>query len=422
MGIGTFVSKSSDQAKSLPRTQKQGRNVDLILVAAVIALVIFGLLMLYSASTDFSLQQYGAPMYMFNKQVVFLVAGAIVAVILSRIDYHAWRKVAVPMMVVTVAALVAVLLMNEVRLGAVRTFLGGSGQPSELAKVVTVVYLSIWLYAKRDTLHDVQLGLIPLAAILGLIGGLIYLEPDLSATLTIFILGGLLFFLAGGELRQIVLFLAVALIMGWIVVQISATGRARLASYLAGLKDPTQSNYQILRSLGAIVQGGWFGVGIGNASSKLTGLPVAPTDSIFAVIVEELGFFGALALVVLYATLLWRGLKIAAQAPDSLGSVMAAGLTLWIVIEALINMGVMVGLIPAAGNALPFFSAGGSNLLASLAAVGILANISRQGVRNVKPGRKAVPEAEIQERRSFSASLDLRRRDRRRRQSRARRL
>jgi cell division protein FtsW len=423
MGIGTFVSKSSsEQAKTQPRTQqKPHRNGDLILVAAVIALAIFGLLMLYSASTDFSLQMYGSPMYMFNKQVAFLIGGAVLAVILSRIDYHAWRKMAVPMMAVTVGSLIAVLFYNQVRLGAVRTFFGGSVQPSELAKLVTVIYLSIWLYTKREQLHEVQLGLIPLAAILGMIGGLIYLEPDLSATATIFILGGLLFFLAGGELRQIVLFMVVALIAGWLVVQISTTGRTRLASYLAGLKDPLQSNYQILRSLGAIVQGGWFGVGIGNAGSKLTGLPVAATDSIFAVIVEELGFFGALALVVLYGTLLWRGIKIATQAPDSLGSVMAAGLTFWIVIEALINMGVMVGLLPSAGNALPFFSAGGSNLISSLAAIGILVNISRQGTKSVKTGR-TVPEDKIEERRSFSASLDLRRRDRRRRQSRARRL
>jgi cell division protein FtsW len=421
MGIGTFVSRNSEQAKTQPRgQQKPRRNGDLILVAVVIALAIFGLLMLYSASTDFSLQMYGAPMYMFNKQVVFLIGGAVLAVVLSRIDYHAWRKYAVPLMAVTVVSLIAVLFNNQVRLGAVRSFFGGSVQPSELAKLVTVIYLSIWLYTKREQLHEVQLGLIPLAAILGMIGGLIYLEPDLSATATIFILGGLLFFLAGGELRQIVLFMLVALIAGWLVVQISTTGRTRLASYLAGLKDPLQSNYQILRSLGAVVQGGWFGVGIGNAGSKLTGLPVAATDSIFAVIVEELGFFGALALVVLYGTLLWRGIKIATQAPDSLGSVMAGGLTFWIVIEALINMGVMVGIFPSAGNALPFFSAGGSNLISSLAAIGILVNISRQGVKAVKPGR-TVPEADIEERRSFSASLDLRRRDRRRRQSRARR-
>jgi cell division protein FtsW len=420
MGIGTFVNQNSSPTRPAPARPGRKSNGDLILVAAVIALSIFGLLMLYSASTDFSLQIYGAPMYMFNKQVGFLVVGGVAAIVLSRLDYHLWRRFAIPLMGMTVVLLIAVLFNNEVRLGAVRSFFGGSVQPSELAKLSTVIYLSIWLYSKRDNLHDVQLGLVPLALILGGIGGLIYLEPDLSATAMIFILGGLLFFLAGGELRQIVLFLLVALVGGWIVIQLSSTGRARMSSYIAGLKDPLQSNYQVLRSLGAIVHGGWFGVGIGRAGSKLTGLPVAATDSIFAVIVEELGFFGALALAGLYAMLLWRGFKIATLAPDSLGSVMAAGITFWIVMEALMNMGVMVGLFPAAGNALPFFSAGGSNLVSSLAGIGILVNISRQGVPG-KPAVRAVPEAKIEERRSFSASFDLRRRDRRRRQSRPRR-
>jgi cell division protein FtsW len=158
--------------------------------------------------------------------------------------------------------------------------------------------------------------------------------------------------------------------------------------------------------LEAVYRGKWFGVGIGNATTKLIGLPFSATDSIFAVIVEEMGLFGALALIGLYGILLWRGLVIASRAPDLLGSVMAAGLTFWIIIEALINMTMIIGLIPVAGNALPFVSAGGSNLISTLTAIGILLSISRQS------GPK-VP-AESKERRSYSATVDLRRRDRRR--------
>jgi len=417
MGIGTFVDRTSrPSAAAHARGQRSGG--DLILIAVVIALVIFGLLMLYSASTDFSLQVYGSSMYMFDKQLIWLAIGTGLAILLSRIDYHIWRRFAVVLMGVTVLLLAGVLINNEVRFGAVRTFIGGSAQPSELAKLAIVIYLSVWLYSKQDQLHDIQLGMIPLAMILGLVCGLTYLEPDLSATLMILFIGGLLFFLAGGDLRQILLFLVVALLAGWVVVQISATGRQRMASYLAGLKDPMQANYQILRSLGSVVNGGWFGVGIGQASTKLTGLPFAATDSIFAVIVEELGLVGAAALISLYGVLLWRGLKTALRAPDSLGSVLAAGLTFWIVAEAFMNMGVMVGLLPPAGNALPFISAGGSNLVSTLAGIGILVNISRQGGQ-VRPSTLPAPEPE--ERRSYSASVDLRRRDRRRRQSRPRR-
>jgi len=411
MGIGTFVNKTARPvAPSARRTRAS--NVDLILVAAVIALGIFGLLMLYSAGTDFSLRTYGSANYIFDKQLLWMATGILVALIFSRVDYHLWRKIAVPMMAVSVALLIAVLINNEVRNNAVRTFFGGSVQPSELAKVITIIYLSVWLCSKREDLQIIQLGLFPLAFILGVIGGLIFLEPDLSAAATIFIMGGLLFFLAGGDLRQIVLFSVVALAAGLLVVETSTTGKARIGSYVAGLKDPLNSSDHVLWSLESIYKGGWFGVGIGQATTKLIGLPFAATDSIFAVIVEELGFLGAFGLISLYAVLAWRGLKISSRAPDHLGSVMAAGLTFWIVIEAGINMAVMVGLVPFAGNALPFVSAGGSNLLTMLAAIGILLNISRQSGQTNPVG---------EERKTYSASVDLRRRNRRRSESRTRR-
>ena len=416
MGIGTAVNRSA-RPVTTPVSRIRTSNGDLILIAAVVALGIFGLLMLYSASTDFSMRTYNNnATFVFNKQLLWMAVGTVVAFLLSRMDYHLWRKFALPLMVVTIVLLLAVLAIKDVRNGAVRAILGGSVQPSEMAKLAIVTYLSVWLYSKRDSLHDIQLGMLPLAVILGGIGGLIYLQPDLSAAITIFILGGLLFFLAGGELRQIILFCVVALAAGWLVVQFSATGRARLGSYLAGLKDPLQSSDHVLWSLESIYKGRWFGVGIGQASTKLIGLPFAATDSIFAVVVEELGLVGALTLIGLYGVLLWRGLKIASKAPDSFGSVMAAGLTFWIVIEAVINMAVMVGLLPFAGNALPFVSAGGSNLISTLAAIGILLSISRQAGQKA-PVEKAVPE----ERRSYSASVDLRRRDRRRGLSRTRR-
>ena len=405
MGIGTFVNQAA-RPLTPPERRKRTSTGDLILIATVIALCIFGLLMLYSASTDFSYLNYGSQTFMFNKQLIFLVGGILVAFLLSRVDYHQYRRFALPLMLVAIAMLIVVLLTKDMRNGAIRTIFGGSVQPSELAKLLTILYLSVWLFSKQEYLHDISLGLVPLAVILGGIAGLIYLEPDLSATITVFLLGGLLFFLAGGELRQIVLFCLVALVAGWVVVQFSATGRSRMGSYLAGLKDPLKSSSHVLWSLEAVNRGKWFGVGIGNATTKLIGLPFSATDSIFAVIVEELGMFGALGLICLYGILLWRGLVIASRAPDQLGSIMAAGLTFWIVIEALINMTMIIGLIPVAGNALPFVSAGGSNLVSTLAAIGILLGISRQS------GQKA--PADSNERRSYSATVDLRRRDRRR--------
>lgn len=400
----TAVGVEPSHQPPAPATRKLGGSIDLPLLLVMIAILIFGLLMVFSASWDFSLAVYGEPMRMFNRQVLWLALGLVIAYALSRIDYHNWRTLSVPLMLGTIGLLAAVLFVNEMRLGAVRTLLGGSIQPSELAKVVTIIYLAVWMHSKREQMHDIQWGLIPLAVILGTVGGLIYVQPDLSATATVFVLGGLLFFIAGGDLRQIVFLLIVAVIVGVLVVQVSTTGQERVGAYIEGLKDPTQASYHVRRSFEAIVKGGWFGVGIGRADTKLTGLPVPPTDSIFAVIAEELGLFGAAGTVTLYVLLVWRGLRIAEKAPDMLGSLLAAGLTFWLALEAAINMLVMVGLVPFAGNALPFISAGGSNMVASLAAVGILMSVSRQ----VESG------SEREEWRNFGATIDLRRRNRRR--------
>ena len=410
MGAGTFV---SDRPLMQDRSQPvRVHSLDLPLIVIIIALIIFGMVMMFSASWDYSLIQYGSPMYMFERQLLWLAVGLAAACLLALFDYHHWRRFIVPAMGLTILLLVAVLFMNEVRLGAKRALYQGSYQPSELAKLITIVYLSVWLYAKRDMLHDISLGLFPLGVILGVVGGLIYQQPDLSAAGTVLLMGGLLFFLAGGALKQIGVLLIIALAAGWLVVQISPTGHERVAEFIAGLKDPTQASYHVQRSFEAIVNGGWFGVGIGRAQSKLTGLPVPPTDSIFAVIVEELGAVGALFLVGLYAAVIWRGLVIARRAPDMLGTLLATGLAGWIGIEAGINMMVMVGLLPFAGNALPFISAGGSNLVASLAAIGILLNISRQ-------------KGEISNDKEWStyrAAVDLRGWNRRRRIPRPRRI
>jgi cell division protein FtsW len=414
MGTRTFVKQQRQSTGSSSARAPLGQ-IDVPLALALIALCVFGLIMVYSASWDFSQAVYQSSTHIFFRQVLWMVVGVGLIFGLTYFDYHKFRSLVVILMVITVGLLLGVLVLNQVRLGAVRTFFQGSIQPSELAKLVVVLYLSVWLYAKRDNLHDVQLGLVPLAVILGVVGGLIYRQPDLSAAATVLVLGGLLFFLAGGDLKQILLLMIVSLVAGWLVVQVSATGRERLTDYVAGIRDPLQSSYHVRRALEAIVKGGWFGVGIGNSTTKLTGLPVPPTDSIFAVIAEELGIFGSAALIGLYGVLIWRGLRIAQRAPDLLGTLIAAGLTFWIAIEAVINMAVMVGLFPFAGNTLPMISAGGSNLTASLAAIGILMNISRQG-----NSKSPMPE-DPDERRDFFATISLRRRNGRRGVPRARR-
>ena len=409
MGTGTFVNERSYVQNKRPRFTG---GFDMPLLVSVVALVVFGLVMLYSASWDFSLGAFDDPLYMFNRQVKWLGLGVAVALVLAFFDYHYWRRLVVPAMAVTMILLVIVLLTNEIRFGAKRSIFDGSVQPSELAKLVAILYLSVWLYAKKQFLQDISLGLVPLGVILGVVGGLIYQQPDLSAAATVFMLGGLLFFLAGGDLKQIGALLIIAVIAAWVVSSVSVTGRERVSDFVAGIKDPLQASYHVRRSFEAIVNGGWFGVGLGQSRSKFTGLPVAPTDSVFAVVAEELGLFGSIFLIGMYGFLLWRGLVIARRAPDMLGTLLASGLVIWITTEALINVAVMVGLLPFAGNALPLISAGGSNLVATMAALGILFNISRQ------TGEGTISDDEW---RSYSAVANLRWWNGRRSVSRARR-
>jgi len=412
MGIQSFVRVRSDRGQAGEGAAKVHRprrlSFDVPLLLVVIALVLFGILMVYSASADYSFQIYGSPAYIFMRQLRWLGLGSLVLIFLAWMDYHYWKKFALPLMAVTILALVAVLIIQDTRLGSVRSLFRGSIQPSELAKFGIVIYLSIWLHNRRDMLRSIYLAMIPLSVIMGVVGGLIALQPDLSAVVTIMLLGTLMFFLAGGELKQFLFMMAIGILVGYLVLSsgIFPTGPDRMNSFLAGLKDPLQYSEHVRRSLEAFMRGGWFGVGIGKSATKLNGLPFPHTDSVFAVVGEETGLLGSGLLVLLYLTLMWRGWTVARKAPDGLGALLAGGLTFWLSLEALINMLVMVGLLPFAGNALPFISSGGSNLMVVMASIGIILNISRMSEKSKQNEEKGL-----------NAVVNLRRGDRRRRVS-----
>jgi cell division protein FtsW len=277
-----------------------------------------------------------------------------------------------------------------------------------LAKLVVLIYVAVWLDAKSDVLNDISVGLIPLIVILGFNAFLIFVQPDLSAALTVVVIGLIMFFLAGAEWRQIALILAGTVLVGWLLVSVVPIGQARMEQYIAGLQDPTNASDHLIFSFQAIITGGLFGTGIGMSSLKFIGLPVAHTDSIFAVIAEETGLVGMFLLLAAYVVILWRGLSIARRAPDKLGRMLAAGITIWIVLEAFINIGVMVNLFPNAGNALPFISYGGSSLVTTLAGIGILLNIGR-----------SADQSDVEGEQTFGAVVDLRWRNGRRRVSRS---
>ena len=376
---------------------------DVPMLLIVLVLLVFGLLMVYSASWDFSIFRGQKPTYMFRLQVLWTLIGLIFAAIASFIDYHHYRKFLVPVGLATLGLLVAVLITSESKgEGVTRMLIGGSIQPSELAKAVIIIYLSFWLHNRQDTLNDLQIALIPLGVILGVTSMLILLQPDLSAAVTVGLLGIVLLYFAGCDFKIILIIIMITITAGLPVMFLYPTGHERISAYLTGLNDPLKSSYHIQRSLEAVIKGGWFGVGIGQAGTKFTGLPLAPTDSIFAVIAEETGIFGSAILIILFLLFVWRGLIIAKRAPDQLGSLLAFGLTFWIGLEAMMNMAVMVGLIPFLGNALPLISAGGSSMVVTLTSVGIILNVS-----------KSSKIQQISERSTRSAVVNLRGRNRR---------
>ena len=376
-----------NNANAKPQTKKRGMTklpFDVPLVLIIAALLVIGLLMVYSSSWDASLIMEKPPTYIFTRQVIWVALGIAVAVGLSYFDYHKFEPFVAWLMLGVIAMLTAVVIRNSFQGISSRSLLNSSVQPAEFAKLGIVLYLSFWLSKRKDLLHDKDTVFI----------------PDLSAAITVGALVIMLFFLSGADLKQtLILFLLVAIVGGG-VIAISSTGQARINDYLQGLQDPINSSYHVQRTYEAIIKGGFFGVGIGQADTKFTGLHLPHTDSIFAVIAEETGLVGSFVVIILYVLLMWRGVTIAKRAPDQAGGLLAFGLISWIVIEALMNFAVIVGLMPFTGNALPLISAGGSSMLTTMAAIGITMNVARQGTAK-----------EIAERSQTSAVVNLRGRD-----------
>jgi cell division protein FtsW len=385
-------------------------NFDLPLLIIVVTLFAIGLLMVYSASWQFArfqgYSEYGTVL----RQMGIGALGIIGMIIITFIDYHRYKRFVVLGMLFIIILLVATLVFGSSDASSPkRGLFSGSVQASEFAKLMVIIYLSFWLDSKRDSINKFSFGLIPLAAIVGFTAGLILAQPDVSAAATVVLLGGILFYIAGGKLTQILVVLGITAVLGVLVVKISSTASTRLLDYWNGLQNPEQASDHVKWSLEAIINGGVFGVGIGRSTTKFIGLPVASTDSIFSVIAEETGLLGAFVVLGLYIAFIWRGLTIAFRAKDDLGKWLASGITIWIALEAAINTGVLVNLLPFAGNALPFISSGGSSLVTVFAGVGLLFGIARQS--------KLDPQT-VSERSIPHAVVDLRRGDRRGRVSR----
>ncbi|HHH40983.1 MAG TPA: putative lipid II flippase FtsW [Chloroflexi bacterium] len=363
--------------RRIERARTAARRSDYLLVLVTLALLAIGLMMVYSTTFDWAYQATGNPLTFFLRQMVWAALGLVGMAVLSRVDYGWWRRLAVPVLVLAIGALVLVLLVGDETFGARRTLLRGSLQPSEPAKLAIVIYVAAWLSSKGEKLRRITYGLIPFSVLIGVVVGLIVLEPDFSTAILIALVAGAMFFVAGADLLQILIGGLVGGGTFYLLITHSAHASQRLADYVAAWQRPEQASHHVRQALIALGSGGIFGRGLGAGYQKFGYLPAPHTDSIFAVVGEELGLVGCLLVIGLFALLAQRGFKIALEARDGFGALLASGITFWLVFQTLINIAVMTAVVPFTGIPLPFLSAGGSSLVSCLAAVGVLLSVSR---------------------------------------------
>ncbi len=353
---------------------------DLTLFAVGVALLGLGLVVVWSASSVLAAERHGNAYHFLVRQVVWACLGLIAMVAAMRLDYRRLRQptVVYALLGVTTLLLVVVLFLpsvNEthrwVRLGAL------SFQPSEMAKLAIVLFFAYHLERRGGHVNEFLPGLFPALVLLTWFAFLIYIQPDLGTAASLIVIGGFLLFMGGVRLRY---FAALALPGAFLLykaVTTAAYRRDRIEAFLNPYTDPRGSGYQVIQSLIAVGTGGLTGVGLMEGRQKLFYLPYPYSDFVFAVIGEELGLLGALAVVAAFVLLLWRGLRAAWHAPDPFGTYLAAGLTVALVVQAFVNMSVVLGLLPAKGLPLPFISAGGSSLVFSLVSLGLVLSVSQ---------------------------------------------
>ena len=360
---------------------------DVPFLVVLLALLSYGLIMLFSAGYAVALYRRGDAYTYIRPQLLFAALGAAAMYAASLVDYHVWHKLAWPVMGLSLILLVVVLFMPEYN-GCKRWIvLPGLGtlQPSEIAKFAVVLVFSHIISLNHDRMHSFAGGVLPFALILGVVTVLMLLEPHLSGTLLILSIGAVLMFVGGTGLQWFGL--AGGLGAGAIAAAVLALPELvpyaadRLASWRDPFADPLGEGHQTIQSLYAIASGGLAGLGLGNSRQKYLYVPEPQNDFIFSILCEELGFIGAALAVALFLALLLRGMSIAIRARDKFGALLAVGFVVQVVLQAILNIAVVTNTIPNTGISLPFFSSGGTSLILLLAEMGVMVNIGRNGER-----------------------------------------
>ncbi|NMA67759.1 MAG: putative lipid II flippase FtsW [Clostridiaceae bacterium] len=362
------------------------REYDFWLLFTVLTLLALGTIMVFSASSYNALNYMGNKYHYLIRQVLWVSIGIISMMIFSRLDY---RRIALSSPILLIISTILLILVRIPKIGsnvngAWRWFNLGpmSFQPSEFTKIAMILFFSCSLSKNSHKLDRFFSGLMPYLIIVGVTDALLYLEPHMSAIILITLVSIIILFCAGARIWHFVVLAVPALIGGWFLIISDEYRVQRILSFLDPFKYPQDSGYQVINSLYAIASGALFGRGLGKSLQKYLYLPEPHNDFIFSVLAEELGFIGALTVIVLFMLFIWRGLKISMNAPDMMGSLIAVGITSLVALEVIINIAVVTSTIPATGMPLPFFSYGGTSMLFLLTSIGILLNISRGASSN----------------------------------------
>ncbi|MBX4187509.1 MAG: putative lipid II flippase FtsW [Candidatus Doudnabacteria bacterium] len=358
---------------------------DYTLLGIVLILLVFGLLTLSSASSVIAHENFGNNNYYFFRQLMFgVVPGLIAMYFASKIHYLKWQTFA-PLFVI-----IGILLLLAVFIPGVGFGVGSSNmwidlkyflfQPSELMKLVVIIYLASWYDKRAVHAQDLYYGFLPSLAIVGLIAGLIILQPDLGTMIILCLIAATMFFIGGVKLKYLFSVSSIGAIFIWIMVKAAPYRLNRITAFFNPEIDTRGISYQINQALLAIGSGGLWGYGLGQSRQKYNYLPETIGDSIFAVMAEEMGFVRITIVLLLFLLLAFRGFKIAKNAPDTFSKLVTVGITSWIIIQAIINIGGITAVIPLTGVPLPFISYGSTAMVVSLLGIGILLNISRYSV------------------------------------------
>jgi cell division protein FtsW len=374
--FGRSVFARLERREQLPRPANY-----VVLCATVGVLNVVGLVMILSASSVAALSDYGSSWYFFNRQLMWAVVGLVAFLVSARMDYRLWRRFAPFVLVGALVTLSVVLVGGKLVSGSQRWIVFGplQIQPSEIAKLALLVCGAEILTRRSDRLDDVR-SWRPLLAIFLVLAALVMKEPDLASTIVLGVIMGALLIVGGVRAKHLAQMIGVGVVAAGVLSLLAGYRRARVFSFLHPGHDVGNTGYQLYRSLIAIGSGGVNGVGLGAGRAKWFFLPNAHTDFIFAIIGEELGFIGCLLVLGLFVGLGLVGLRIARRAPDRFGMLIATGVTAWIVGQAAINLGAVVGMLPVSGVPLPFLSVGGTSLVITMFSAGVVANIARQAV------------------------------------------